>query len=247
MIPDLELVLSRLEQHYMVIKELGQGGASVVYLVKEKQSQRLYAAKLFFDMQNGLHEAWILQNIHHPLAPSFHQLLTLENTACLIMDYVEGRSLHEYCQEEQPSLSQIFLWVKQMAYFFQYLHSLPTPIYYLDLKPDNLIVLSNGNLKLIDYNAACFEKEGQVRFGTRGYAPQEMYDTKESVGSFSDRFTLGRLIGYLRQRRKKKWFCTPRELKQLGILWLLQKLCLNDFMRKRVMTDKLVICLCERG
>lgn len=245
MIRNLNSVLSKLAEDYQIVRELGQGGSSYVYLVSAHSNRQLYAAKLYIDAQNGLHEAWILQSIHHPMSPTYIQTVEVEDTICLIMDYVEGTSLKEFCETEQLSTEQILLWFKQICYFFRYLHNLPNPICYLDLKPDNLIVMENKNLKLIDYDAACFLKEDVLRYGTKGYAPKEMFDNKKNIGFFSDVYTVGRLLDFLLKKRQHKYLYRPMEFKQICVLWLLKFLCQNDFFRKKLASEDFLIKLCN--
>ena len=60
-----------------------------------------------------------------------------------------------------------------------YLHAQNPPVFYRDLKPDNVMITERGEIYLVDFGAAGTEETGvEVRYGTRGYAAPEQYDGK---------------------------------------------------------------------
>ena len=81
---------------------------------------------------------------------------TEQDDSCyLVMEYIKGKSLESHLKESyQFSFDQILTITHTILQIFQYLHSQKPPIYYGDLKPDNLILDENGKIYLIDFGSA---------------------------------------------------------------------------------------------
>ena len=74
-----------------------------------------------------------------------------------------------------------------------YLHAQNPPVFYRDLKPDNVMITERGEIYLVDFGAAGTEETGvEVRYGTRGYAAPEQYNGK--CDARSDLYALGALL-----------------------------------------------------
>ncbi|KAH8295201.1 hypothetical protein KR018_008585, partial [Drosophila ironensis] len=77
--------------------------------------------------------------------------------AYLIMDYVEGGSLHDYIHSEAEmySMEDAVRWASQCAKALEYMHSMqPNPVLHRDIKPQNLLLDSKRNLKICDFGCA---------------------------------------------------------------------------------------------
>ena len=95
---------------------------------------------------------------------------------------------HVFTAEEILSYSDTVLQV------LEYLHNQKPPIYYGDLKPDNLMLSETGRLYLVDFGSAVlgFGNEPRICMGTEGFAAPEQYQGK--VSERSDLFALGKTI-----------------------------------------------------
>lgn len=134
----------------------------------------------------------------------------------IIVDYIKGISLDRKLKEEGrfPEV-EVLDWAMQICGVLKYLHSFkPNPIIYRDMKPSNIILGCDGNIKLIDFGIAREYKEScgsdTVYIGTRGYAAPEQYGTGQTSIT-SDIYSLGVTLHHLVTGKNPNEF--PYELK----------------------------------
>jgi len=192
-----------LEKTYQIREEIGQGATARVLDVVEKETGKQYAAKCFFvEEELALHEIWILGKIHDPMAPAVKDIVLYENRLCMIMERVGGIALEQLLDQARVPFPTILNWTRQLCFFLDYLHHLKEPVVYCDLKPENIMILPNGNLKLVDFGAARFLQDSHPRQGTPQFAAPELWDEKTPVGIHTDMYTIGRMLHYLMERAK---------------------------------------------
>ena len=113
------------------------------------------------------------------------------------MEYVEGSSLEALLSISRGVLpvEKVIRYAVQIAEALQYLHSLNPPIINRDIKPRNIMVDSDDNIKLIDFDIAMEYNPLQNDInivGTKGYAAPEQYAGKTTPQS--DIFALGMVM-----------------------------------------------------
>ena len=204
-----------LDGKYEILKLIGKGGMSFVYLAIDNRLKKQWAIKEIRSdgedievLLNGLeNEANILKKIDHPVIPRIVDILNEKGVIYVVMDYIEGRTLAEIIQEEgaQPQ-EQVIEWGKQLADALKYLHSMKPPIIYRDMKPSNIMLKPDGSIKLIDFGTA---KEFKVEnladttaLGTRGYAAPEQFGDSGGRGKYNtdaktDIYSLGATMYHL--------------------------------------------------
>src|SRR5919202_6988563 len=111
------------------------------------------------------------------------------------MEYVPGETLRDVLKAAGGRLpvTQAVDYAGQLCDVLRYLHRRPEPIVFRDLKPGNIMVTPEGELKLIDFGIARLFSPGKSRdtaqFGTPGYAPPEQYGGQTEPRS--DIYSLG--------------------------------------------------------
>lgn len=120
----------------------------------------------------------------------------------VVMDYIEGESLDKILQHNgaQPQ-ERVIEWAKQLCAALLYLHSQNPPVIYRDMKPANVMLKPEGNLKVIDFGIAREYKVGNladaVSLGTRGYAAPEQFGGKGQTDERTDIYGLGITLYHL--------------------------------------------------
>ena len=147
---------------YRLLEVLGRGGMGVVYLAEraDEQFEKQVAIKL---MPRGLESAemerrllterQILANLQHPnVAHLLDGQVTEEGYPYLVMEYVDGRPIDEYCREEHLGLEERLELFLSVCAAVQYAHQ--NMVIHRDLKPSNILVTSAGEVKLLDFGIA---------------------------------------------------------------------------------------------
>lgn len=201
---------------YEILKKIGQGGMSVVYLAMDTRLNKQWAIKEIKRGKNqdaktllkGLQmEANILKMVDHPVLPRIVDIIDHSGTVFVVMDYIEGRPLSEVLKiEGAQSQEKVIGWAKELCSALDYLHSMNPPIIYRDMKPSNIMLKPDGKVKLIDFGTA---KELDVEsladttaLGTRGYAAPEQFGDAKGRGIYktdarTDIYSLGATLYHM--------------------------------------------------
>ncbi|WP_164515121.1 serine/threonine-protein kinase [Paenibacillus lentus] len=194
---------------YRIVRLIGAGGMSCVYLVADmKLPGKTWAMK---EVRAAPHmpismeeEAKLLIALNHPRLPRMIDIYRQSETGYLymIMDFVEGEHLDRYAagRGTELSLQMLVSFGRQICEGLHYLHSHEPPIIHRDLKPANLLVDQNGEIRFIDFGIARRYKEDQqedtVLMGSIGFAAPEQYGGRQS-DCRTDLYSLGAVLLYL--------------------------------------------------
>lgn len=196
---------------YEILKKIGQGGMSVVYLAMDNRLNKQWAVKEvrkdgvkdFEVVKQGLMvETNMLKKLSHPNLPRIVDIIETSETIFVVMDYIEGRPLSSLLNEfgAQPQES-VIEWAKQLCDVLQYLHTRTPPIIYRDMKPANVMLKPDGNLTLIDFGIAREYKEKNLAdttcLGTQGYAAPEQFGGFGQTDPRTDVYCLGATLYHL--------------------------------------------------
>lgn len=195
---------------YEILKEIGRGGMSIVYLAMDKHLNKQWAVKEIRKKGNGkndeivvnslLAEANMMKKLDHPSLPRIVDIIDNGITIYVVMDYIEGESLDKILIEHGALPEEMVVnWAKQLCDALSYLHSQKPSIIYRDMKPANVMLKPEGNIKIIDFGIAREYKEQNLAdttvLGTKGYAPPEQYSGQTDPRS--DIFALGMTMHHL--------------------------------------------------
>ena len=122
----------------------------------------------------------LLRGLRHPQLPQPMAYLEWEGMEYLVREYVDGVSLHEQVTAQGPlSPDKVRQAALSLCQVLQYLHSQTPPVICRDVKPQNVILDSEGCCHLIDLGAARRhrpEQQGDTVFlGTQVTAPPEQF------------------------------------------------------------------------
>jgi eukaryotic-like serine/threonine-protein kinase len=196
---------------YELLREIGHGGMGVVYLARRADGayQRLVALKLARSpvMDAGQRarfeaERDILAGLAHPnIAPLFDGGVTDDGLPYFTMEYVDGRPIDVYCDEQRLDVrTRIRLFLRTCGAVAAAHRAL---VVHRDLKPTNVLVTGDGDVKLLDFGiakllaldapAGAHDTASDSRVMTPAYASPEQV-TGAPVSTATDVYALGLLL-----------------------------------------------------
>jgi serine/threonine protein kinase len=147
---------------YTLIREIGRGGAGVVYLAERSDEtfQRQVAIKLLMPPANSgavlaqFHqEREILASLDHPnIAKLFDAGVTEEGWPFFVMELVDGQPINRWCDERKLTISQRLELFRGVIEAVRFAHQ--RLVIHRDLKPSNIFVTNDGVVKLLDFGIA---------------------------------------------------------------------------------------------
>ena len=205
-----------LDGKYEILKEIGRGGMSIVYLARDNRLNKQWAVKEIKNdgskstqtLLKGLErEANILKNVDHPVLPRIVDIINSRGTIYVVMDFIEGTNLGDVLKQEgAQSQEDVIEWGRELASALDYLHSMNPPIIYRDMKPANVMLKPEGGVKLIDFGTAkeyTIESNADTTaLGTRGYAAPEQFGDAQGRGIYktdarTDIYNLGATLYHM--------------------------------------------------
>jgi serine/threonine protein kinase len=204
---------------YRLVRQVGSGGMATVYLaersigtVRQQVALKVIRPSFLADtqmMRRFEHEREILASLDHPNIARLRDIgSTDEDIPYLVMDYVAGERIDEYCGKQRLSLSEKLALFCATCEALQYAHT--KGVIHRDLKPSNILVTPDGSPKLLDFGIAKVltqpDSEG-IRTRTAApvmtleYASPEQIRS-EAVGPQSDVYSLGVLLYELLTSRR---------------------------------------------
>ena len=158
---DERLLVGRVIAKYQLVSVLGRGGAGTVFL--GERADRQFSGKVAVKVVDrsaaadlGMRfraERQILASLNHPnIARLIDAGETDDGQPYLVMEYVEGQPLDQYCDERKLDLRKRLKLFIDICAAVQYAHQ--NLIIHRDLKPANILVTADGTAKLLDFGIA---------------------------------------------------------------------------------------------
>ena len=210
-----------------LVKELGQGGNSRVFLGKRAEDGSfvtLKTAKIINDrpdihsLKSFENEANILRTLDHPAIPKY--LCRIQNG--IMLEYFEGQSLENILMNKgtlsEKDAARIAI---ELADILRYLHGVRRPVIYRDLKPANIVLMGDGHVALIDFGAARFfapgDRKDTTNLGTYGFAAPEQFGNLGQTDPRTDIYCFGMTLLQLISGIDPKDDEAVKRCKRLGV------------------------------
>ncbi|CAD8197388.1 unnamed protein product [Paramecium pentaurelia] len=201
---DAKIVYLDMNQFYLPQQVLGVGAFSQVQMVQNLYTKQLVAAKFLNKIREGksntermndiINEIQILYRLNHPNIVKIKEIYDKSNQIVIIHEYVDGQTLERFINEHGTQLHQTEIQsiMREILLAIVYIHE--QGLLHRDIKPDNIMIDKNLNIKIIDFGLAT--KQGSPlciqKCGTPGYIAPEIINSKKSqYNTKSDIFSLG--------------------------------------------------------
>lgn len=148
-----------------------------IHLVRDKRNGKICVKKEIDPTQKEIIEFRRRQNSKY--YPQIFEFFEGRGKWILIEEYIEGVTLREYMMGEKLSEQEALNFAVQICQALLPMHCATSMIVYRDLKPENVMVTSDGYLKLVDFNISRTFEIGKSRdtvlLGTAEYAAPEQF------------------------------------------------------------------------
>nr|AML78780.1 putative LOV domain-containing protein [Loropetalum chinense] len=151
-------------KHFRPVKPLGSGDTGSVHLVELCTTGQYFAMKAMDKNamlnRNKVHRACaereILDMLDHPFLPALYASFQTKTHICLITDYYSGGELFLLLDRQPMKVLKedaVRFYAAEVVVALEYLHC--QGIIYRDLKPENVLLQSNGHVSLTDFDLSC--------------------------------------------------------------------------------------------
>ena len=201
----------KIHKKYEVLGVVGEGAYGIVYKCRNKETDKFVAIKKFKEIEDKLvqktmkRELKMLQMLKHDNVVDFQEAFIYKENLFLVFEYVEKNLLEvleKFPEGLNPKLIRSFVF--QMCKAVHYLHT--KNIIHRDVKPENLLVDENMNLKLCDFGFARKISLNQENnnvdamtdyVATRWYRSPELLLSNGIYGPEVDYWAIGCIMGEL--------------------------------------------------
>ncbi len=186
--------------HYEIIRMLGHGGMNHVYLARDMLNQQEVVLKIPNEdlignipvFERYKREAEIGSRLKHPRIQHLLNLDEERSDNYLVVEYIGGRTLRTMLEERAPEPfppAEAIRIILQVCDALDYAHE--HGVFHRDIKPENIMVLDNGDIKIIDFGIALLEGARRVTWrglsgivGTPDYmSPEQLRGERGSAAS----------------------------------------------------------------
>lgn len=210
-----------------LLSVVGKGAYGKVFLAKKKSGRNagcVYAMKVLkksdvFKKKQVEHtksEQRILKHVEHPFVVRLRYAFQSDYKLYLVMDYYNGGSLFVHLRKSKrfPENRACF-YAAQLFMAIAHLHSLK--IMYRDLKLENILMDSHGNIAITDFGLSKEDDQGSTFVGTPEYLAPELLSSQRTASSYGksvDWWSYGVLVYELIRGQTPFWDKNRRQMFQ---------------------------------
>ena len=178
-------------------------GKKELFLLRRIADQQrcLLRVTVNYPEEDALWEAELLSSLNHPAIPKVYAAFEKGEKRYIIREYFEGRTLYETVKLKGiMSSEEIYRVILSLCEILSYLHGLNPPVIHRDIKPQNIILDTNGWIRLIDFGISRIHKPGKKQDTsvvlTGAYAPPEQFGY-DQTSPLTDIYSSGILMLFL--------------------------------------------------
>ena len=191
-----------LSGRYELLEKIGDGGMAVVYKGRDKLLNRFIAVKILRPeftkdatfVENFKRESQAAAGLSHPNIVGVYDVGREGNINYIVMELIDGQTLNKIIEEEAPmDYRKVIDISKQVAQALRVAHK--NKIIHRDVKPHNIMITSDGVVKLADFGIARAVNDTTLSTGSKIVGSVHYFSPEQARGNYvderSDIYSLG--------------------------------------------------------
>ena len=183
----------RLDGRYEIHEVIGVGGMAVVYKAFDNIDRKIVAVKILKDeyltdedfKRRFRNESKAIAVLSHPNIVKVLDVSLGDRLQYIVMEYVEGITLKEYIQQQgKVKIREALYFIMQILRALQHAHD--KGIVHRDIKPQNIILISNGTIKVTDFGIATFSRDETKNMSDSAIGSVHYISPEQAKGSVTD-------------------------------------------------------------
>lgn len=188
--------------HFRLLRVVGKGAFGKVRIVERKDTGLTFALKYIRkdevvrseSVRNIIRERRMMQHLNHPFICNLRYSFQDIEYMYIVLDLMNGGDLRFHISRKTFTEEAVQFWIAELGCALRYIHK--QGIIHRDVKPDNVLLDSEGHVHLADFNVASDYTPGKLltsKSGTLAYLAPEVYSGK-GYGPEADWWSLGVLF-----------------------------------------------------
>lgn len=183
----------RLDGRYEVQEIIGVGGMSVVYKAYDNVDDRIVAIKILKEeflnneefKRRFKNESKAIALLSHPNIVKVYDVNFGEKLQYIVMEYIDGITLKEYINKQGAiTWNDALFFMTQILRAVQHAHD--KGIVHRDIKPQNIMLLKNGNIKVTDFGIARFSRSETRTLTEQAIGSVHYIAPEQAKGEYTD-------------------------------------------------------------
>ena len=191
------LIGKKLDGRYLLEELVGEGGMANVYRAMDLKEQRTVAVKILKEecteseemVRRFKNESKAISILNHPGIVKVYDVSVTDKIQYMVMEYVDGITLKEYLSLRGGPLT----WKETLHFITQVLealsHAHSKGVVHRDVKPQNIMLQSNGQVKLMDFGIARFSQAENYALGDKAIGSVHYISPEQAKGMPTDATT----------------------------------------------------------
>lgn len=183
----------RLDGRYELQEIVGVGGMAIVYKAYDNLENRIVAVKILKEEYTGndeflrrfINESKAISVLSHPNVVKVYDVSFGDLIQYIVMEYIDGITLKEYIEKSGPlSWNEAVQFTLQILRGLQHAHD--KGVVHRDIKPQNIMVLPDGVIKVADFGIARFARSEQVTITDKAIGSVHYISPEQAKGEKTD-------------------------------------------------------------